>query len=39
MVSAMQAVLLGRGLDPSDLHADPFVPGDHHSQQTTASTS
>lgn len=32
MVSATQDVLLARGLKAGDLHADPFVPGDHHSR-------
>lgn len=36
MVSATQAILLSRGLDARDLHTDPFVPGDHHSQQASA---
>ncbi len=35
MVTATQEILLSRGLDARDLHTDPFVPGDHHSQQAS----
>ncbi len=31
MVVAAQRVLLSRGVPEGDVHADPFVPGDHHS--------
>jgi NAD(P)H-flavin reductase len=37
MVDATQQVLLARGLDARDLHADPFVPGDHHTSSSVSS--
>ncbi len=37
MVTATQEILLSRGLGARDLHTDPFVPGDHHSQQASVS--
>ena len=36
MVAASVRLVAGLGVAPDDIHADPFVPGDHHSRSKSA---